>query len=245
MSNLHSFEGWVIAVFDSNSEGCGDFNGIDDVSNVNFDTCFDKWYTGCRTNPNAGSSTRVCRNSLVESSRQGRLAFASQVDQRVSNMLKIDKKHVHWFASHAEGCDDQKFNPCRKLNDFAPSEEVYKEHIASKYGLSSKNLRLDVPSVQKMGAKMIWQNYRQGLDREFSSINDLYCADWDVLLTLCSTNDDPSNPDFGDVAWRTSNLDENFFVTDYRQFEIGIQKHWFGNNKIEQCVTLYVSPFSH
>ncbi|CBY41327.1 unnamed protein product, partial [Oikopleura dioica] len=38
--------------------------------------------------------------------------------------------------------------------------------------------------------------------------------------TLCSTNDDPSNPDFGDVAWRTSNLDENFFVTDYRQFEV-------------------------
>merc|ERR1712037_849019 len=93
-------------------------------------------------------------------------------------------------------------------------------HIASKYGLSSKNLRLDVPSVQKMGAKMIWQNYRQGLDREFSSINNNFCADWDVLLTLCSTNDDPSNPDFGDIAWRTSNIDENFFVTDYRQFEV-------------------------
>ena len=118
----------------------------------------------------------------MESSRQGRLAFASQVDQRVSNMLKspflnlfsrveifilVDKKHVHWLASHAEGCDDQKFNACRKINDFAPSNEVYEEHIASKYGLSSKNLRLDIPSVQKMGAKMIWQNYRQGLDREF------------------------------------------------------------------------------
>ena len=58
MSNLHSFEGWVIAVFDSNAEGCGDYNGIDDVNDVNFNTCFDKWYTGCRTNPNAGSSTR-------------------------------------------------------------------------------------------------------------------------------------------------------------------------------------------
>ena len=63
-----------------------------------------------------------------------------------------------------------KIKKSRKLNDFAPSEEVYKEHIASKYGLSSKNLRLDVPSVQKMGAKMIWQNYRQGLDREFRLI---------------------------------------------------------------------------
>ena len=72
MSNLHSFEGWVIAVFDSNSEGCGDFNGIDDSSDVNFDTCFDKWYTGCRTNPNAGSSTRwnwrkilICNQNLI------------------------------------------------------------------------------------------------------------------------------------------------------------------------------------
>lgn len=54
----------------------------------------------------------------------------------------------------------------------------------------------------------------------FSSINDHYCADWDVLLTLCSTNDDPSNQDFGDIAWRTSNIDENFVVTDYRQFEV-------------------------
>ena len=45
-------------------------------------------------------------------------------------------------------------------------------------------------------------------------------------------------------------VNSRFLFENYREqififIKIGIQKHWFGNNKIEQCVTLYVSPFSH
>ena len=80
-----------------------------------------------------------------------------------------------------------------------------------------------------MSAKLIWQHYRQALDKEynvskdnfhwenmahllllydsiFQSINDNQCADWDVLITFC--NDDPDSLPGGDghtwedIAWQ-------------------------------------------
>ena len=152
-----------------------------------------------------------------------------------------------------------------------------------------------------MSAKLIWQHYRQALDKEynvskdnfyweymahllllydsiFQSINDNQCADWDVLITFC--NDDPDSLPGGDghtwedIAWQKVislgqgsgrsvllrvhfgtylirltklfqvNIDNNYNA-DFKQFEIGSQDGWYTNNANAQCVTLFVTPFSH
>lgn len=247
-------DGWVIVVANANGYGetnngdgkvqfkCKDYNGISDAANPDYETCFDHWYTGCREKPYAGSSSKQCRNEIVKSASKHRVAIGVQVNKRIEHMEHVDHSHVMWWASHAEGCVEN--GGCVELGQ-NPTEGLIKTQIQAKYGVSGKDLDLRQGPMRRMAAKLIWQHYRQALDREFLYINDDSCANWDTLITFCSDQNAPNgNGQWGDIAWEKVNIDDHYH-TDYKQFEIGLKEDWYGNNGVAQCVTIYVTPFSH
>jgi len=246
---------------------CDDYNGID----TGFDkqTCFDHWFTGCREKPLHGSSSKQCRNEIVLSTEKHRVAIGVQVNKRIEHMERVDHRHVMWWASHAEGCAEnlcgnkcehcasgvdpvcneaveQNCVACCNPLSSKPSDTEVRNQIRAKYGVAAKDLNLKNNLMRNMGAKLIWQNYRQALDKENIYINDDSCANWDTLITFCSDNKEPQNGgQWDDIAWEKVNIDDHYH-TDYQQFEIGQgPDDWYGNNGAAQCITIYVTPFSH
>jgi len=254
MQSLWPMDGWVIVVANANGYGdtsngdgkiqhkCSDYNGIGS-GQPDADTCFDHWFTGCRERPLNGSSSKQCRNMVVGSDSKHRIAIGVQVNKRIEHMEHVDHKHVMWWASHADGCFEN--GTCGKELGDNPSASDIKTQIKSKYGVSGADLDLREGPMRRMAAKLIWQHYRQALDKEFLYINDDSCANWDTLITFCSDETEPTgNKEWADIAWETVNIDDHYH-TDYQQFEIGLKDDWYGNNGVAQCVTLYVTPFSH
>merc|ERR1712227_454928 len=93
--------------------------------------------------------------------------------------------------------------------------------------------------------RRLTSKHKSNQSKEFLYINDDSCADWDTLITFCSDQTEPTgNKEWDDIAWETVNIDDHYH-TDYQQFEIGLKDDWYGNNGVGQCVTLYVTPFSH
>lgn len=222
MQSLWPFDGWVIV-----------------VANDNQKDSYDKWYTGCRELPLNGSSSKQCRNVITVGAANGqsRVAIGVQVNKRIEHMERVDHKHVMWWASHAEGCVEN-----GSCNSFDGPEE----QVLSMYGVAGKDLKLTNPVHRKYAAKLIWQHYRQALDREFLSINSDSCSNWDTVITFCSDSQSPdvNNGLWADIAWEKVNIDDHYH-TDYGQFNIGLQDDWYGNNGVAQCITIYVTPFSH
>jgi len=252
MQSIWPFDGWVIIVAADNETGCADYNGIS--SGEHADTCFNHWYSGCREEPVNGSASRACRNEIAISAQpvyegKHRIAMAVQVNKAIDHMPFVDKKHVMWWASHAEGCDtiinNETEEPYCQPCDHE-EESCRRASIASKFGVSATDLNMKYPEHKKMGAKLIWQHYRQALDKEWSSQNDNQCSDWDVLVTFCNSdaNVNPDGNTWDDIAWEKVNIDRHF-SSDQKEFEIGPQSGWYGNNGHAQCVTLFVTPFSH
>jgi len=255
MTNGWPFDGWVIVVAMDNGTGCSGYNGMPS-DNQHGDTCFDSWYSGCREPRTNGSASKNCRNEIAVSDNaiykgRHRIAMAVQFNKAIDHMRYVDSKHVMWWASHAEGCDtiiDSNTGApyCSKCDQ--SNAECAKNTVKAKYGVSSSTLDLNNDVHRQMSAKLIWQHYRQALDKEYNSINDNQCADWDVLITFC--NDDPDSLPGGDghtwedIAWQKVNID-NHYNADFKQFEIGHQDGWYTNNANAQCVTLFVTPFSH
>merc|ERR1711893_305887 len=90
-------------------------------------------------------------------------------------MRYVDTKHVMWWAAHAEGCDTI------MKNSADPSQGTHcdpscdqstascrKQHVNAKFGVSAKNLNLGYEEHKNMAAKLIWQHYRQALDKEWN-----------------------------------------------------------------------------
>ena len=110
---------------------------------------------------------------------RNRVAIGVQVNKRIEHMEHVDHSHVMWWASHAEGCKEN--NSCSTnglCNDYAncinshPDNDVsccndQKNQIQALYGVSAKDLNLAQEPHRRMASKLIWQHYRQALDKEF------------------------------------------------------------------------------
>ena len=57
------------------------------------------------------------------------------------------------------------FFKCNPLSS-SPKDNEVRTQIRSKYGVAAKDLNLKNQLMRNMGAKLIWQNYRQALDKE-------------------------------------------------------------------------------
>jgi len=243
-------DGWVFVVVNNNesSDDCMEMNSID--SGTHMRSCFDHWYSGCREEVDGLVGSKACRNEIISDNNTKRTAIGVQVNRAIEHMIKVDKRHVFWFTSHAEGCYEN--GECGALNQFgkpwntSADRARVMEQISAPFGVSAMDFTLKNDLMRSMAAKIVWQHYRQGLDREFITINNDYCSSWDTLITFCSKTSQPDgNNVWGDIAWNKVNIDDAHYFTDYQQYEIGLEDDWYGNNGVGQCVTIGVVPFSH
>mgnify|MGYP006944993547 CR=1 FL=1 len=75
------------------------------------------------------------------------------------------------MENRKKGCEDNitcgTLEGCENHPDPKNCENIMKAQIQAKYGVSGKDLDLREPPMRRMAAKLIWQHYRQALDREF------------------------------------------------------------------------------